>query len=107
MRPIIQELANHSGAYVIVSSQGSTAQTALRNRQNAMKEAIEGIPNADDITLEFYDRSLMATWLRDHGGLISWVREKIGKPLQGWRGYGAWADEPGGTGWICASTTSI
>ena len=94
LRPIIQELANRSAAYVIVSSQGSTAYPALRDRRDAMREAIRGIPNADALTLEFYDRSHIATWVREHGGVVLWVRLKIGKPLQGWRGYGQWAPGP-------------
>ena len=95
LRPIIQELADRSGAYVIVSSQ-ATSYSAVRDRMDAMNEAVRGIPNADALGLEFYDRSLIATWVRDHGGLILWIREKIGKPLRGWRGYGAWARDPGG-----------
>jgi hypothetical protein len=94
LRPIIQELANHSGAYVIVSSQGSTAYPALRDRRDAMREAVRGIPNADALTLEFYDRSHIATWVREHGGVVLWVRSKIGKPLRGWRGYEQWAPGP-------------
>jgi hypothetical protein len=96
LRPIIRELASRAGAYVIVSSQGSTSRRALQNRRNAMKNAVKDIANADALTLDFYDRSHIATWVREHDGLVLWVREKIGKPLRGWRGYGAWAREPGG-----------
>jgi hypothetical protein len=35
IRPVIQELSDLSGAYVIVSSKGSTADTALRARRKA------------------------------------------------------------------------
>ena len=35
IRPSIQSLADQSGAYIIVSSQGSTADTALTNRRDA------------------------------------------------------------------------
>jgi len=96
LRRVIQELAKRSGAYVIVSSQGSTAYAALRDRRDAMKDAVRGTANADALTLEFYDRSHIATWVREHGGLVLWVRAKIGRPLQGWRAYGSWAPEPGG-----------
>jgi hypothetical protein len=48
--------------------------------------------NADALTEAFYDSGKVATWVRDHSGLVLWVREKIGKPLVGWRPYGAWAD---------------
>jgi hypothetical protein len=79
IRPIIQELADRSGAYVIVSSKGSTADTALRNRRKAMADAVSGLANANALTLDFYDRTRLATWVRNHAGLIPWVREKVGK----------------------------
>jgi len=97
LRPVIRELADASGAYVIVSSQGSTADSALRNRRAAMAEAVVGLRNAEALTLDFYDRTRLASWVRQHPGLIPWVRDKIGKPLRGWHSYGPWAYEPEGT----------
>jgi hypothetical protein len=97
LRPVIGELADASGAYVIASSQGSTADSALRNRRLAMAEAVAGLPNAEALTLDFYDRTRLASWVRQHPGLIPWVRDKIGEPLRGWHSYGPWAYEPEGT----------
>lgn len=96
LRAVIEELADKSGAYVIVSSAGSTADTALKNRRNAMAEAVSDLPNRDSLTLDFYDRARLATWVRDHPGLIPWVREKIGKAISGWSPYGPWAFAPDG-----------
>ena len=62
-----------------------------------MKEAVATLPNAADLAVEFYDRTRLASWVRQHVGLIPWVRKKIGKPLRGWQAYGAWAYEPEGT----------
>ncbi len=95
LRPVIQELADRSGAYVIVSSGDSTSGPPLRDRRRAMAEALEGQPNARSLVLDFYDRGLLATWVRDHEGLFAWVREKIGKPFEGWRSHGPWADASG------------
>jgi hypothetical protein len=97
LRPVIRELADVSGAYVIASSQGSTADSAPRNRRAAMAEAVAGLQNAEALTLDFYDRTRLASWVRQHPGLIPWVRDKIGKPLRGWHSYGSWAYEPEGT----------
>jgi hypothetical protein len=91
VRPVIRELADCSGAYIIVSSE-STSDQALRNRLNAMKEAVSDLANASALALDFYDRRRLATWVGDHPGRALWVRERIGKPLVGWRPYGAWAD---------------
>lgn len=92
VRPVIKELATQSGAYVIVSSQGSTSDPSLRRRRDAMTEAVSGIGDANSLELDFYDRTRLATWVRDYPCLIPWVREKIGKSIQGWRSYGAWAN---------------
>jgi hypothetical protein len=70
LRGVIQELAAESGAYIIVSSAGSTSDTALKNRREAMSEAVNDLPNRNSLALDFYDRTRLATWLRDHPGLI-------------------------------------
>jgi hypothetical protein len=91
IRPVIAELAKQSGAYIIVSSKGSTSDTALKARRGAMAEAVQHIPNANALSLDFYDRTRLATWVRSHGNMVLWVKEKIGKTTRGWRPYGAWA----------------
>jgi hypothetical protein len=96
LRPVIQELADHSGAYIIVSSLGSTSDTALERRRKAMADALHDLPNRGNLKLDFYDRTRLATWIRDHGGLILWVRELIGKSVRGWQAYGPWAYRPEG-----------
>jgi hypothetical protein len=96
LRPVILELAKASGAYIIVSSAGSTADPALKSRKDAMAGAVRDIPDGANLTLEFYDRNRVATWVRDHAGLIPWVRSKIGKSIPGWRAYGSWSYRPEG-----------
>lgn len=91
IRPVVQELAEESGAYVIVSSTGSTSDSALRNRRTALREALNGVPNAVRLHTDFYDRTRLATWVRRHPGLITWVKEKVGRALGGWRSYGPWS----------------
>lgn len=94
IRPVIQELADEAGAYIIVSSSGSTADRALRQRQAALREALVGLVNADQLHTDFYDRTRLATWVRCHPGLVLWVKEKVGRALVGWHPYGPWS---GGT----------
>jgi hypothetical protein len=91
IRPVIQELADEAGAYIIVSSRGSTSDSALRNRRDALREALKGVPNADQLYTDFYDRTRLATWVRHYAGLIIWVKERIGRTLVGWRPYGPWS----------------
>jgi hypothetical protein len=91
VRPVIRDLAKQSGAYIIVSSNGSVSDSALRKRRDAMAAAVKGTKGARTFILDFYDRGRVATWVRDHPGLIPWVRQRLGKSIQGWRSYGAWA----------------
>jgi hypothetical protein len=98
LRPSISELAARSGAYIIASSKDSASETGLQDRLKAMAEAVDGIPNAQGLKLDFYDRRRLETWLRDHAGTVLWVRERVGKPLQAWSSYRAWSLAPAGTG---------
>lgn len=98
LRPVIRGLADRSGAYIIVCSAGSTSNTALQRRRDAMRQAIQDLPNAGGLALDFYDRGRIATWVRDHAGLVVWVKNKIGRSMPAWRPYGPWAYAPDGVG---------
>jgi hypothetical protein len=92
VRSVIQTLALEAGAYIIVSSNGSTSDSALRERRKAMSHAVKGMREGRALHLDFYDRNRIASWLRDHPGVIPWVRQCIGKGIRGWQSYGAWAN---------------
>ena len=82
LRPSIQALAAESGAYILVSSRSSLSDLSLQNRKAAMEEAVNA--NAATLYLDFYDRSRIATWVRQHPGIVLWLRDKIGTSIQGW-----------------------
>lgn len=109
LRPVLIELANASGAYIIISSTGSTSDAALTNRRNAMAEAVKGTAAEGKLTLDFYDRNRLATWVRDHAGLIPWVRSRSGKAVHGWQSYGSWSHAPQGVdaGYLADSQARI
>lgn len=96
LRSEIRELHEVAGAYVIVSSGAATSDSALQRRKAAMLDAIAGLDDPSRLTLEFYDRNRLATWVRHHPCLIPWIRSAIGKPLSGWRSYGSWSHLPEG-----------
>lgn len=96
LREGIISLIQEGGAYIIVSSNGSTTDTAIRSRIDAMKESVANEDYQHNLYLEFLDRGRVATWVRNHPFLILWVRNKIGRPLNGWRPYENWANAPGG-----------
>ena len=89
LRPAIRELANCGGAYVIVSSEGSTADVALKRRLDAMAAAAQELNGR--LAIDFFDRTRLATWIRNHAGLIVWVRRTIGRAIPGWEPFGPWA----------------
>jgi hypothetical protein len=96
LRPVIEELAAESGSYIIVSSSGSTADSALTSRREAMADAAKDSAHAGQLHLEFYDRNRVASWVRAHVGLIPWVRSRIGRSFSGWQAYGGWSQVPAG-----------
>lgn len=92
LRSEIKELIDDKGAYIIVSSGGSATELTLTNRIAAMKEAIQDEHNSEQLCIDFFDRGRIATWVRSHSSLILWIRNKIGRPLQGWQPYANWAN---------------
>lgn len=96
LRPSIKALIEEEGAYVIVSSNGSVADTSLTNRLNTMKETIANEDDHENLRIDFFDRGRVATWVRSHPSLILWVRNKIGNPLKAWQPYENWSNAPGG-----------
>lgn len=91
LRSVLADLAAVGGAYIIVSSAGSTAYGALKARRKAMRDALHDCPKAAQLHTDFFDRTRLADWVRDHPGLVLWVREKVGRVLDGWHSYGPWS----------------
>lgn len=94
VRLSITELAANGGAYIIVSSKGSHADPLLTAQKAAMAEAVKGLQSFSSLTLDFYDRRRIASWVNQHAGLVPWVREKLGLPLSGWRPFEDWSSSP-------------
>jgi hypothetical protein len=85
------ETAKDSGAYIIVSSQGSVADKRLAERRNAMRTALDDLPDAGKLHTDFYDRDRLATWINEYPGIAAWVRGRVGLGLAGWGSVGEWA----------------
>lgn len=96
LRDSIRELVDIGGAYIIVSSNGSTSETALNDRKEAMRVALQNIDEPENLHVDFYDRTRIASWVRSHPALILWVRKKIAEPIQGWEPYANWSNAKGG-----------
>ena len=66
VRQVIKDLADAGGAYIIVSSQGSTTDSALLDRKKAMQDALSDLSNASKIKVDFYDRERIAGYVAIH-----------------------------------------
>jgi hypothetical protein len=91
LRPVIQELADKGGAYIIVSAQGSVADKPLQDRKKAMRDALSGMNHPDRLFVDFYDRDRIATWVNSFQGVAAWVMDRVGRRLSGWSAIGQWA----------------
>jgi hypothetical protein len=95
LRESIRELGKNGGAYIIVSSKGSVSDTSLKNRKEAMAQAITDEPDAKPLFLDFYDKRRIASWVNQHPGIVPWVRERVGQPISGWKPFQDWSSAPG------------
>lgn len=91
LRDSIKDLIKEGGAYIIVSSTASTSSSALQARKEAMRNAISDHVGHENLHVDFFDRSRIATWVRCHPPLTLWVKTKLGRSLQGWQPYTNWS----------------
>ncbi len=96
LRPSIRDLIGHGGAYIIASSGTDASDSALKDRVDAMRAAVADVSDNGNLLVDFYDRNRLATWVRNHPGLIAWVRQRCGRILSGWQPYSGWALSPEG-----------
>jgi hypothetical protein len=94
LRPVIQQLADENGGYIIVSLDDDCAAQPLASRKKAMRDALADLAGPERLLTDFYDRRHLVNWLREHPGVQLWVRERLGMPMTGWRPYGRWSSTP-------------
>jgi hypothetical protein len=96
LRPVIGELADAAGAYVVFCGSANLSDPLLKRRVAAMEKAVQDHPNASQLALDFYDSRRIADWVATYPGLIAWVRSRVGRSLSGWKSHGNWAAAPTG-----------
>ena len=96
LSPTISELAKKGGSYIIVSLDDDCAPPMKKDRLEAMRDAVKDDPNSEKIHLDFYDRSKLVQWLRQHPSVMLWLKGKLGQGYSGWQPYGAWSNPPQG-----------
>jgi len=91
IRPSIASLAPDTGAYVIASTRDDPADPKRHDRVAAMETVLTNHGLIGKIRVDFLGARQIADWVEQFPPLAIWVRERIGKPIQGWNGYGPWA----------------
>lgn len=95
LRSVLSKQAEIRGSYIIVSLSDDCTNINMRDdRLKAMRAAMDGDPNKDNIHLDFFDRPKLVQWLRQHPAVVLWVQEILGRRLIGWRAYGRWSNPP-------------
>jgi hypothetical protein len=90
-RPLFEEFAEEDGAYVMFCGKDNCTEGMLRDRLIAMRSALSKVSQSDRLALDFYDASRIARWVNTHAGVAAWLRDSLGRPLQGWRPYEPWS----------------
>lgn len=96
LSPIISEQARKQGSYIIVSLGDDCSPSGKADRLKAMRDAVKDDPNKSNLHLDFYNRSKLIQWLRQHPSVMLWVKGKLGQGYSGWQPYGAWSNPPQG-----------
>lgn len=90
-RPVYQDLKNETGLYVIVSSRDDCSHEAIKLRIGAMDNTLAGLGFGGAFSTNFYCARVLADWSEKHPAVATWIRSVLGRPISGWRPYGAWA----------------
>ena len=97
LSPTLSKQAEIGGSYIIVSLADDCSEPMRNDRLDAMREAMDGDPNKGSIHLDFFDRSKLLQWLRQHHAVVLWAQEILGQSISGWRPYGRWSNPPSGS----------
>lgn len=93
----ISEQAAKSGSYIIVSLDDDCSPPMKSDRLSAMRYAFKDDRNKSNIHIDFYDRSKLVQWVRQHPSVMLWLKGQLGQGYSGWQAYGAWSNPPQGT----------
>lgn len=91
LRPAIAALARDRGLYLIAATKENPSFKARTARTTAMREVLARNGLDDQIKVDFYGAQEIASWVETHPSVGIWLRQELGQPLTGWRGYGPWA----------------
>ena len=96
-RLTLSHQAKIGGSYIIVSVADDCSPPMKNERIEAMRVAVASDPNKNNIHLDFFDRSKLVQWLRQHPFVMLSVKGMLGQSCSGWQPYGSWSEPPSGS----------
>lgn len=93
LRPVIRDLAAQEG---LTSSSAREELPAIARWRTEKSDVGSGEWRRWRASYRLYDRTRLATWVRNHPGLVVWVRSAVGRSISGWEAFGPWAYPAGG-----------
>lgn len=97
LNPTVANQAMIGGSYIIVSLSDDCSPPMKKDRLDAMRAAVASDANKDNIHLDFFDRSKLVQWVRQHPSVLLWAKGKLGQGYSGWQPYGTWSNPPKGS----------
>ena len=91
IRNAISEFSKQGGAYIIVSTRDDLSDSSLNARKKAMADCLVVNGITGSVHLDFYDSRKIADWVMNFPATVAWLRNELGRPLDGWQSYGPWA----------------
>ena len=95
-KKLFDSLHAAQAAFVIVSLGDNTAPPNYQARVDKMKDELSALVGKSNVSVDFYDRSRLAQWLRQHVSVQFWVRKVLGESLSCWRPLEKWTATPAG-----------
>lgn len=90
LKPLLSNLNDTNGAYVITSTKEDLAAPRLKVRLDAMQDIISD-NNLTGLTFDFYDSQKIADWTEQYPTVVNWLKSTLGQPFSGWQPFTAWA----------------
>ena len=85
---LLGEIKSGKCAYIIVGIGDNNAHPEYEKKISAIKN----VTGNDNVRVGFYDRARLNQWLCQYLSVVYWVREKINKPLDGWKDLSCWTN---------------
>lgn len=93
-KQMFERLEQVSGAFVIISLEDDNAPPNHKLRTDRMEQELSSLIKSASVHVDFYNRSQINQWLRQHVSVQLWARKVLGKSISCWRPLENWTNTP-------------